>query len=54
MALALEAGTPSLPASGPVAVFAPREGFDLSPLPKDRCIIVTGYKPDFDRFEAAG
>ncbi|MEL7254596.1 MAG: methyltransferase [Pseudomonadota bacterium] len=54
LALALEAGTPSLPASGPIAVFAPRDGFDLSPLPKDRCIIVTGFKPDFDRFEAQG
>ena len=52
--LALEAGTPSLPASGQIAVFAPRDGYDLSALPKERCVIVTGFKPEFDRFEAAG
>ncbi len=35
-------------------MFAPRDGFDLSPLPKERCILVTGFKPDVDRFEAEG
>ncbi|MEO0752442.1 MAG: hypothetical protein AAFY25_11635 [Pseudomonadota bacterium] len=54
LALALEAGAPALPHTGQIAVFAPRDGYDLSPLPKERCVIVTGFKPEFDRFEAAG
>ncbi|MEO1284829.1 MAG: methyltransferase [Pseudomonadota bacterium] len=54
LALALEAGSPSLPVSGDIAVFAPRDGYDLSSLPKERCVIVTGFKPDYDRLNAAG
>ncbi|MEL6648156.1 MAG: methyltransferase [Pseudomonadota bacterium] len=54
LALALEAGTPPLPAFGRIAVFAPRDGYDLSALPKERCIVLTGFKPEFDRFQAAG
>ena len=35
-------------------MFAPRDGYDLSSLPKDRCVIVTGFKPEYDRFAAMG
>ena len=43
-----------MPVSGDIAVIAPRDGYDLSALPKDRCVIVTGFKPDYDRLNAAG
>ncbi|NIZ11607.1 class I SAM-dependent methyltransferase [Pseudooceanicola sp. HF7] len=53
LALALEEGGLSL-ADGPVAVLAPREGTDLSALPKDRLRIVTGFHPDHAAFRDAG
>ncbi|SEQ03137.1 class I SAM-dependent methyltransferase [Thalassovita taeanensis] len=52
--LALSEGGLVLPDSGLVAVFAPRLGMDLSALPQDRCRVITGFKPDFDGFTAAG
>lgn len=35
-------------------MFAPRAGADLSALPKERLHIVTGFKPDYDDFQAQG
>lgn len=44
----------ALPSEGRVAVFAPRIGYDLSALPKDRVDVIQILKPDFDAFEAQG
>ncbi|MBR9652168.1 class I SAM-dependent methyltransferase [Thalassovita aquimarina] len=52
LALALEAGLDI--AEGRIGVFAPRADTDISDLPKARCQIVTGFKPDYDRFTAQG
>ena len=47
--------SPTLPAIGRVAVFAPRAGVhDLSDLPLDRLHVLTGFKPDVDRFAGQG
>lgn len=32
----------------------PRAGDDLSALPKDRVVVLTGFKPDYDHFAAKG
>ncbi len=53
IALALEAGLP-LPATGKIAVLGPRAGMDLSALPKDRLVLITRFKPDFQAFAARG
>ncbi|WP_319824756.1 class I SAM-dependent methyltransferase [Thalassovita sp.] len=53
IAQALGAGL-TLPAEGRIAVFGPRAGMDLSGLPKDRLVLITGFKPDVQAFEAAG
>lgn len=53
ISLALEASL-SLPAEGKIAVFGPRAGMDLSALPKDRCVLITGFKPDTETFAASG
>jgi 16S rRNA (guanine1207-N2)-methyltransferase len=47
---ALETGALSLPASGSIAVYRPRSGDDLSPLPRDRVVVLTGFRPDHDHF----
>lgn len=52
--LALDEGGLRLPDAGRIAVFGPRAGDDLSRLPKDRVVVVTGFAPDFDAFTAAG
>jgi len=52
--LALSEGGLRLPEAGRIAVFAPRAGMDLSALPKDRVVVVTGFAPDFDAFTSAG
>lgn len=54
LSLALDSGAVALPVSGPIAVLRPRAGDDLSALPKDRVIVVTGFKPDHDHFAARG
>ncbi|MDZ7905401.1 MAG: methyltransferase [Cypionkella sp.] len=51
--MALRSGVLAQPL-GDVAVFAPQIGDDLSALPRARCTIVTGFKPDFDHFAAQG
>ncbi len=52
--LALASGALSLPASGDILVMRPRAGDDLSALPKDRVVVQTGFKPDYDYFAALG
>jgi 16S rRNA (guanine1207-N2)-methyltransferase len=50
LSLALETGAIELPAEGRIAVYRPRVGDDLSALPRDRVVVVTGFKPDRDQF----
>lgn len=50
LSLALETGALSLPSEGMIAVYRPRLGDDLSALPKDRVVVLTGFKPDHDHF----
>lgn len=40
----------ALPDTGAIAVYRPRIGDDLSALPRDRVVVVTGFKPDHDHF----
>jgi len=54
LSLAVDGGLLSLPDKGRIAVFAPRAGADLSSLPKDRVVVITCFKPDFDTFEGQG
>ena len=51
--LELALGSLDLP-EGRIAVLRPRVGDDLTALPKDRVIVVTGFKPDHDHFAAQG
>lgn len=50
LSLALETGALVLPVSGTIAVYRPRIGDDLSALPRDRVVVLTGFKPDHDHF----
>jgi 16S rRNA (guanine1207-N2)-methyltransferase len=50
LSLALETGALTLPATGQIAVYRPRIGDDLSDLPQDRTVVLTGFKPDHDHF----
>ncbi|MFN4203288.1 MAG: class I SAM-dependent methyltransferase [Tabrizicola sp.] len=52
LSLALETGALTLPASGRIAVYGPRRDDDLSMLPRDRLVALTGFKPDYDHFAA--
>jgi 16S rRNA (guanine1207-N2)-methyltransferase len=52
--MALDSGAISLPQAGPITVFGPRIGDDLSALPKDRLTLVQGFRPDHDHFAALG
>lgn len=52
LSLALESGALALPSGGRVAVYGPRVGDDLSALPRDRVVVLTGFKPDQDHFVA--
>jgi 16S rRNA (guanine1207-N2)-methyltransferase len=49
---ALSTGALTLPPRGTIAVYRPRAGDDLSALPRDRVVVVTGFKPDHDHFAA--
>ncbi|MBI1220687.1 MAG: methyltransferase [Rhodobacteraceae bacterium] len=51
---AIDAGLLRLPEAGPIAVFHPQAGDDLSPLGHDRVRVITGFRPDHDAFAAAG
>jgi 16S rRNA (guanine1207-N2)-methyltransferase len=50
LTLALESGALSWPVEGPIAVYRPRIGDDLSALPAGRIVVLTGFKPDHDHF----
>ena len=52
--MALETGAFVLPPLGDIAVFGPRIGDDLSALPQDRTVVLTGFKPDYDHFQRLG
>jgi 16S rRNA (guanine1207-N2)-methyltransferase len=52
--LALESGTIVLPPDGPITVFGPRAGDDLSDLPQGRLTLVQGFRPDHDHFRRLG
>ena len=52
LSLALETGALHLPSEGRIAVYRPRIGDDLSALPQDRVVVLTGFKPDQDHFAA--
>jgi 16S rRNA (guanine1207-N2)-methyltransferase len=52
--MALESGAFVVPPAGDIAVFGPRIGDDLSALPKDQVVVLTGFKPDFDHFQKQG
>ena len=43
LSLALETGALVLPVSGTIAVYRPRVGDDLSALPRDRVVVLTGF-----------
>jgi len=50
LSLALETGAFAVPDDGLIAVCRPRIGDDLSDLPQDRVVVLTGFKPDHDHF----
>ena len=52
--MALEGGVFRVPAEGRIAVIRPRIGDDLAALPKDRVVVVTGFRPDHDWFAGRG
>jgi 16S rRNA (guanine1207-N2)-methyltransferase len=52
LSLALETGALTLPSTGKIAVYRPQIGDDLSALPRDRVVVLTGFKPDHDHFAA--
>lgn len=54
LSLALDEYGLPLPEAGTVVIRNPVQGVDLSALPRDRCVIVTGFHPDFSHFEAQG
>lgn len=53
LATALEQGVVALP-DGRVTVLRPTAATDLSALPRDRTVVVTGFRPDADHWQAAG
>lgn len=54
LAFALGRGAVTLPPAGPVVVFHPPAGYDLSALPRERVRVVQTFRPDFDHFERQG
>lgn len=53
LSLALDDGALVLP-DGPVAVFGPPAGFDLSALPREKVTVVSRFFPDAEAWENAG
>lgn len=53
LSLALATGALTLPPGGRIAVYGPRADDDLSMLPRDRVVALTGFKPDYDHFAAS-
>lgn len=54
LSLALDGAGPDLQAAGRIAVFAPRAGADLTPLPRERVHVIVRLKPDHDHFAEQG
>lgn len=54
LSLAVHESGLDLPEDGRIAVFAPRAGYDLSALPKDRCELIQPLWPDHQAFARAG
>ena len=54
LSLALSEGVVGLPSEGSLLVYRPRLGDDLSALPRERVVVVTGFKPDAEAFAAQG
>lgn len=52
--MALHSGALVLPEAGVIAVWRPRTGDLLDSLPKERVLVVTGFRPDHDHFAAQG
>jgi 16S rRNA (guanine1207-N2)-methyltransferase len=52
--MALQSGALSLPSVGTIAVYGPEAGDDLSALPQDRVMVISGFRPDHDAFQAQG
>lgn len=52
--LAIENGFFSLPSEGRIAVYGAQADDDLTGLPKERCEIIQGFKPDYDALQARG
>lgn len=52
--MALDSGAFVLPPLGDILVLSPQAGDDLSALPKARVVVLTGFKPDVDHFQAQG
>ena len=50
--LALDSGALVLPPEGRIAVYRAQTSDDLSRLPQDRVVVLTGFKPDHDHFAA--
>ncbi|MFN6978822.1 MAG: methyltransferase, partial [Gemmobacter sp.] len=54
LAHALATAAVHLPDAGRIAVLRPAPGDDLSPLPRGRIDVVTGFRPAWDHFAALG
>ena len=54
LSLALDMGVVALPDVGRIAVFEPTPDHDLSVLPKDRVLVIQGFKPFHDHFAQQG
>lgn len=54
LSFALKSQALHLPQTGPIAVFRPRKGIDLSALPKDRVEIIQGNRADHDFWARQG
>ena len=52
--MALHTGLLGLSAGGPVVVYRPHIGDDLTPLGRGRVVVQTGFRPDHDHFAGLG
>ncbi len=54
LAIALEEGGLGLPPTGRIAVVKPPPDASLAALPKDRCVVIDGFKPTFELWQRRG
>jgi 16S rRNA (guanine1207-N2)-methyltransferase len=54
LTLALDRGAVALPPEGQIGVWGATAADDLSPLPKDRVVVVQGFRPDHDALTRLG